>query len=128
MVLDLLEYVCWRFVKYLSVRMEENSLIDSRRCSSEPFLITIGNNVQITNRVAFHTHGVEIVSVNYVLFLMFFLFGPNKPEDIAGAITKMLCLTHEERQEMGKRNRQLCLDRNTEDAFLKSYVDLIEKL
>lgn len=57
-----------------------------------------------------------------------FLFDPNKPEDIAGAISKMLCLTHEERQEMGKRNRQLCLERNTEEAFLKSYVELIEKI
>ena len=57
-----------------------------------------------------------------------FLFDPNKPKDIAGAISKMVGLTHEERQEMGKRNRQLCLERNTEDAFLKSYVDLIEKL
>lgn len=56
------------------------------------------------------------------------MFDPNKPEDIAGAICKMVGLTHEERQEMGKRNRQLCLERNTEDAFLKSYVDLIEKL
>ena len=40
----------------------------------------------------------------------------------------MANLSHEERLEMGKRNRQLCLKRNTEDAFLKSYVELIEKL
>lgn len=57
-----------------------------------------------------------------------FLFDPNKPEAIADAINKMANLTHEERLEMGKRNRQLCLKRNTEEAFLKSYVELIEKL
>ena len=57
-----------------------------------------------------------------------FLFDPKKPEAIADAINKMANLTHEERQEMGKRNRQLCLKRNTEEAFIKSYVELIEKL
>lgn len=57
-----------------------------------------------------------------------FLFDPKKPEAIADAINKMANLTHEERLEMGKRNRQLCLQRNTEEAFLKSYVELIEKI
>ena len=57
-----------------------------------------------------------------------FLFDPKKPEAIADAINKMANLTHEERLEMGKRNRKLCLKRNTEEAFLKSYVELIEKL
>lgn len=57
-----------------------------------------------------------------------FLFDPNKPEDIAGAVSKMVGLSHGERQEMGKRNRQLCLERNTEDAFLKSYIDVIRNL
>lgn len=57
-----------------------------------------------------------------------FLFDPKKPEAIADTINKMANLTHEERLEMGKRNRQLCLQRNTEEAFLKSYVELIESL
>lgn len=57
-----------------------------------------------------------------------FLFDPKKPEAIANAIKKMVRLSYENRQEMGKRNRQLCLKRNTEEAFLKSYVELIEKL
>lgn len=33
--------------------------------------------------------------------------------------------TYDNRQEMRKRNRLFCLKRNTEDAFLKSYVELI---
>lgn len=57
-----------------------------------------------------------------------FLFDPQKPEAIADAINKMANLTHDERKEMGKRNRQLCLKRNTEDAFFKSYVELINSL
>lgn len=57
-----------------------------------------------------------------------FLFDPKKPKAIADAINKMANLTHEERLEMGKRNRQLCLKRNTEETFLKSYVELIESL
>lgn len=57
-----------------------------------------------------------------------FLFDPKKPKDIADAINKMVNLTRDERIEMGKRNRQLCLQRNTEEAFLKSYVALIDSL
>lgn len=41
---------------------------------------------------------------------------------------RMLELSPEKRQEMGIRNRKLCLGRNTEDAFLKSYVKLIDNL
>lgn len=57
-----------------------------------------------------------------------FLFDPKKPEAIVDAIKKMVGLSYENRLEMGKRNRQLCLKRNTEDAFLKSYIELIENL
>ena len=57
-----------------------------------------------------------------------FLFDPKKVEDIANAIKRMIELTAEERQNMGKHNRQLCLKRNTEEVFLKSYVELIENL
>lgn len=56
-----------------------------------------------------------------------FLFNPEGPEDIANAIKKMMNLTQTERHEMGIRNRKLCLERNTEDAFLKSYIKLIDK-
>lgn len=54
----------WRFLKspeaearHIGVTIGKNCLIDTRRWSSEPYLITIGNNVQVTDRVAFHTHG-----------------------------------------------------------------------
>ena len=57
-----------------------------------------------------------------------FLFDPNNVEEIANAIKRMAELTPEERHDMGMRNRQLCLQRNTEEAFLKSYVELINNL
>lgn len=57
-----------------------------------------------------------------------FLFDPKNPVEMADAIKKMVSLSYENRKEMGKRNRQLCLKRNTEEVFLKSYVELIEKL
>ena len=57
-----------------------------------------------------------------------FLFNPESVEEIANAIKKMAELTPEERHDMGMRNRQLCLQRNTEEAFIKSYVELIDSL
>ena len=56
-----------------------------------------------------------------------FLFNPEKAEDIANIVRQILSLSPEERRQMGKRNRQLCLERNTEETFFKSYVELIEK-
>lgn len=60
----LFKVLYWRYLKspesyarHLGVNIGENCLIDTRRWPSEPYLITIGNNVQITDRVAFHTHG-----------------------------------------------------------------------
>lgn len=57
-----------------------------------------------------------------------FLFDPDDVEDIVSAIKKMIMLSQEKREEMGKRNRRLCLKRNTEDVFLKSYTELIDSL
>ena len=54
-----------------------------------------------------------------------FLFNPEKAEDIANIVRQILSLSPEERRQMGKRNRQLCLERNTEETFFKSYVELI---
>lgn len=57
-----------------------------------------------------------------------FLFNPKNVEEIVNAIKRMAELSPEERHGMGMRNRQLCLMRNTEESFLRSYVELIEKL
>lgn len=57
-----------------------------------------------------------------------FLFNPEDPDDIARTIKQVVALSQEERQKMGRRNRELCLKRNTEERFLSSYVELIESL
>lgn len=57
-----------------------------------------------------------------------FLFNPERMEDMVDAIRKIYALSFEERQQMGQRNRLLCMERNTEEAFLNAYIKLIEKL
>lgn len=54
----------WRFLaspekeaRHLGVSIGNNCLISTRYWSSEPYLISIGNNVQVTDGVSFHTHG-----------------------------------------------------------------------
>lgn len=43
--------------RHLGVNIGNGCLIATRRWSSEPYLISIGNNVQVTEDVWFHTHG-----------------------------------------------------------------------
>lgn len=59
-----LKFLYWRFIaspekyaRHIGVKIGKNSFISTRFWSSEPYLITIGNNVQITDGVRFFTHG-----------------------------------------------------------------------
>ncbi len=61
-------YLYWRFIaspekyaRHIGVTIGENCLIDTRQWSSEPYLIYIGNNVQVTRDVSFFTHGGGLV-------------------------------------------------------------------
>lgn len=45
------------YAKHIGVKVGNNTWINTRKWSSEPFLITIGNNCQVTEDVSFHTHG-----------------------------------------------------------------------
>ena len=54
----------WRFIvspekyaRHLGVKIGNNCLISTRNWSNEAYLVTIGNNVQVTNDVSIHTHG-----------------------------------------------------------------------
>lgn len=56
--------IYWRYCKspisyarHKGVEIGKNCLITTRCWSAEPYLIKIGNNVQITNDVRFQTHG-----------------------------------------------------------------------
>lgn len=46
-----------KYARHIGVKIGNNCFISTRRWGSEPYLITIGNNVQITRDVAIHTHG-----------------------------------------------------------------------
>lgn len=49
-----------RHARLIGVNLGNNCLIyRSMEWPSEPYLITIGNNVQLTRGVAIHTHGGE---------------------------------------------------------------------
>lgn len=46
-----------KYARHLGVRIGDDCLIATRYWGSEPYLITIGNSVQVTENVYFHTHG-----------------------------------------------------------------------
>lgn len=43
--------------RHLGVKIGNRCLIDTRYWPSEPYLVTIGDNVQVTHGVSIHTHG-----------------------------------------------------------------------
>lgn len=54
----------WRYIAspqayaiHIGVKIGNNCFISTRNWSSEPYLVTIGNNVQLTRDVFIHTHG-----------------------------------------------------------------------
>ena len=54
----------WRFVaspekyaRHIGVKIGKHCFISTREWSNEPYLITIGDNVQVTRCVSIHTHG-----------------------------------------------------------------------
>lgn len=63
-ILDNLKTLYWRFCKtpeqyarHIGVKIGKNCLIGSYEWGSEPYLISIGNNVQVTRSVSMYTHG-----------------------------------------------------------------------
>lgn len=46
-----------QYARHIGVNIGKNCLIDTRNWGSEPYLITIGNNCQITHCVSIYTHG-----------------------------------------------------------------------
>lgn len=47
----------YKYAKHIGVTIGKNCLIATKDFSSEPYLITIGNNVQLTKGCQIHTHG-----------------------------------------------------------------------
>lgn len=72
-----LKFLYWRFIaspekyaRHIGVKIGKNSFISTRFWSSEPYLITIGDNVQITDGVRFFTHGGGMWLARNILILM----------------------------------------------------------
>ena len=60
----LLYHFYWRYIaspekyaRHIGVNIGDKCFISTREWSSEPYLINIGDNVQITRGVSFYTHG-----------------------------------------------------------------------
>lgn len=63
-LLRIITRIYWRYfrspeayARHIGVKIGHNCLINTRNWSSEPYLVTIGNHVQITHNVYIHTHG-----------------------------------------------------------------------
>ena len=63
-IIELLKLLYWNVIaspekqaRHLGVKIGKSCLIATRNWPSEPYLITIGNNVQLTHSVSIYTHG-----------------------------------------------------------------------
>lgn len=63
-IISLIRNLYWRFfvspekyLRHIGVNIGEDCFIATRNMAEEPYLITIGNHVQLTQGVAIHTHG-----------------------------------------------------------------------
>lgn len=59
-ILNLYRNIFWtgtQYAKFKGVKLGENCIIFTKEFGSEPYLIEIGNNVQITSGVRFFNHG-----------------------------------------------------------------------
>lgn len=61
-----------KYARHLGVTIGKNCYIDTRNWSSEPYLVTIGNNCQITHCVSIYTHGggqaIRAIDPNFDVF------------------------------------------------------------
>ncbi len=57
-------YTAENYARHIGVNIGENCVIETRNWSSEPYLVTIGNNCAITHDVSIHTHGGGRVARN----------------------------------------------------------------
>lgn len=45
------------YARHVGVKLGNGCLVGTRHWGSEPYLITVGDNVQLTEEIYFHTHG-----------------------------------------------------------------------
>lgn len=59
-----------KYLRHIGVTIGKDCFISSRAMNGEPYLITIGNHVQVTRGVAIHCHGGVILFGSNILILM----------------------------------------------------------
>ena len=61
-----------KYARHIGVNIGKNCVIETRNWSSEPYLVTIGNNCQITHCVSIYTHGggqaIRAIDSNFDVF------------------------------------------------------------
>lgn len=57
-----------------------------------------------------------------------FLFDPESPEEIAESIQRFACLSMEEKERMGRRNRERAEQMFSPSVFVDRYIAIIEKI
>ena len=79
-----------KYARHIGVNIGKNCRIATRNWSSEPYLITIGNHVQVTRQVSIYTHGGGHAIRNKILD--FDVFGKVVIEDWAyiGAFSQIM--------------------------------------
>ena len=69
----------WRYIasplsyaRHIGVEIGDNCLVNTRNWPSEPYLVKVGNHVQLTSGVSIHCHGGgQAVRINYPDFDVF---------------------------------------------------------
>lgn len=64
-----------KYARSIGVKIGKGSIISTKKFSSEPYLITIGENVRVTHGVKFFTHGAARVIRNKYALPDFDTFG-----------------------------------------------------
>ena len=61
-----------KYARHIGVKIGNDCLISTRNWSSEPYLVQIGDNVQVTRGVSIHTHGgAHVLREKYPTFDIF---------------------------------------------------------
>ena len=53
------------------------------------------------------------------------LFNPHDENDMRSKIEKMLCLTTEQRNQMGRKSREIAEEKFSTESFVHKYMEII---
>ena len=75
--LKLIQKIYWKFIaspekyaRHIGVNIGHNNLMGKNHWSSEPYLITVGSNCQLTNCQIFTHGGVMLCDINILILIV----------------------------------------------------------